>query len=152
MIRKRGEKMGTLFWLMLFVIFLIIEIGTMGLTTIWFAGGALVAFILTYFGAGTTVQIVTFLVISIGLLLVTRPIAMRFFNQKRQTTNADSLIGKKAVVYERIDTLHGEGRVEINGMEWSARTVSPEGIVEKDTVVIVEDIQGVKLIVKVEEA
>ncbi len=143
--------MGTLFWLMLFVIFLIIEIGTMGLTTIWFAGGALVAFVLTYFGAGTTVQFVAFFVVSIVLLLVTRPIAMKFFNRKRQSTNADSLVGKKAVVYERVDTLRGEGRVEINGMEWSARTATPEGVIEKDTVVIIEDIQGVKLIVKSEE-
>ena len=143
--------MGTLFWLMLFVIFLIIEIGTMGLTTIWFAGGALVAFVLTYFGAGTTVQFVAFFVVSIVLLLVTRPIAMKFFNRKRQSTNADSLVGKKAVVYERVDTLRGEGRVEINGMEWSAKTAAPEGVIEKDTVVIIEDIQGVKLIVKSEE-
>lgn len=143
--------METIFWLILFVILLVIEILTMGLTTVWFAGGALVAFILAFVGFGLPVQIIVFLLVSIGLLVLTRPIAMKFFNQERQKTNAESLIGQKAIVLETIDTLHGTGRAEVNGMEWSAKTDNPEKIIELGEVVVIEGIQGVKLIVKKEE-
>ena len=144
--------METIFWLILFVIFLIIEILTMGLTTIWFAGGALVAFILAYVGFGLPVQIIVFLLVSIALLVLTRAIAMKFFNQERQKTNAERLIGQKAVVLEKIDTLHGTGRAEVNGMEWSAKTDDAEETIEAGEVVVIEGIQGVKLIVNKEEA
>lgn len=143
--------METIFWLIMFVVLLVIEILTMGLTTVWFAGGALVAFVLAYIGFGLPVQIIVFLLISIGLLVLTRPIAMKFFNQERQKTNAESLIGQKAVVIEKIDTLHGTGRAEVNGMEWSAKTDDADMIIEAEEVVIIEGIQGVKLIVKKEE-
>ena len=143
--------METIFWLILFVILLVIEILTMGLTTVWFAGGALVAFILAFVGFGLPVQIIVFLLVSIGLLVLTRPIAMKFFNQERQKTNAESLIGQKAVVLETIDTLHGTGRAEVNGMEWSAKTDDTDEIISQGEVVVIEGIQGVKLIVKKEE-
>lgn len=143
--------MGTIYWLILFIIFLIAEIATMGLTTIWFAGGALVAGLLSRFEVEPVVQIFVFLVVSIALLILTRPIAKKYFNQDRQKTNADRLIGQKAIVFEQIDTLRGTGRVEVNGMEWSARTVDANGIIEKGTVVVIESIQGVKLVVKQEE-
>lgn len=144
--------METIFWLILFVVLLIIEIFTMGLTTVWFAGGALVAFILAFAGLGLPVQIIVFLLVSILLLVLTRPIAIKFFNQERQKTNADRLIGQRAVVLETIDTLHGTGRVEVNGMEWSAKVEDPIAVIEAGTVVSIEGIQGVKLIVKKEEA
>ena len=143
--------METIFWLILFVILLVIEILTMGLTTIWFAGGALVAFILAFVGFGLPVQIIVFLLVSIGLLVLTRPIAMKFFNQERQKTNAESLIGQKAIILERIDTLHGTGRAEVNGMEWSAKTDDSDETIDAGEVVVIEGIQGVKLIVRKEE-
>ena len=144
--------METIFWLILFVVLLIIEIFTMGLTTVWFAGGALVAFVLAFAGLGLPVQIIVFLLVSILLLVLTRPIAIKFFNQERQKTNADSLIGQRAVVLETIDTLHGTGRVEVNGMEWSAKAEDLSAVIETGAVVTIEGIQGVKLIVKKEEA
>ena len=144
--------METIFWLILFVVLLIIAIFTMGLTTVWFAGGALVAFVLAFAGLGLPVQIIVFLLVSILLLVLTRPIAIKFFNQERQKTNADSLIGQRAVVLETIDTLHGTGRVEVNGMEWSAKVEDATAVIEAGTVVSIEGIQGVKLIVKKEEA
>ena len=143
--------METLFWLIMFAVLLVIEILTMGLTTVWFAGGALVAFILAFVGFGLPVQIIVFLLVSIGLLVLTRPIAKKFFNQERQKTNAESLIGQKAVVLETIDTLHGTGRAEVNGMEWSAKTDDTDEIISPGEVVVIEGIQGVKLIVKKEE-
>lgn len=143
--------METIFWLILFVILLIIEILTMGLTTVWFAGGALVAFILAYVGLGLPVQIIVFLLVSIILLILTRPIAIKFFNKERQKTNAESLIGQKAVVLEMIDTIHGTGRVEVNGMEWSAKVDEASYLIDVGEIVVIEGIQGVKLIVRKEE-
>lgn len=143
--------MQAFYWLILFVIALVVEIATMGLTSIWFAGGALIAWVAAKLGFGVAVQIVVFVIASILLLILTRPIAVKFFNVERQKTNAESLIGECAVVIEDIDTLKTQGRVEIRGMEWSAKTDEPDGKIAKDTVVVVDGIQGVKLIVRDKE-
>lgn len=110
--------METMYWLLIFIVLLVIEIGTMGLTTIWFAGGALAAFIMGIIGFGTGVQIAVFSIVSIVLLVSTRPIALKYFNKERQKTNAESLIGKQALVLEEVDTLHnkGSGRGERPGV------------------------------------
>ena len=142
--------MATIFWLMTFVVLLVVEIVTLGLTTVWFALGAIAAFLAAYVGASVLVQIIVFLIVSVVLLIVTRPIVMKHFNQKRERTNAESLIGQKAIVIETIDSIHGVGRVEVNGMEWSAKT-DESGVIEKDTIVSIKGIQGVKLIVEKEE-
>lgn len=143
--------MQTGYWLIIFIILLVIEIFTMGLTTIWFAGGALAAFLIGVIGFGVKVQMVVFLAVSILLLVLTRPVVVKYFNRERQKTNAESLIGKRAYVIEDIDTMKAVGRVEIRGQEWSAKTDEPDGKIAKDTVVVVEGIQGVKLIVREEE-
>ena len=143
--------METMYWLLIFIVLLVIEIGTMGLTTIWFAGGALSAFIMGIIGFGTGVQIAVFSIVSIVLLVSTRPIALKYFNKERQKTNAESLIGKQALVLEEVDTLHNKGVVEVNGQEWSAKTEEPSGVIAKNTVVTIEGIQGVKLIIKEKE-
>ena len=142
--------MATIFWLMTFVVLLVVEIVTLGLTTVWFALGAIAAFLAAYVGASVLVQIIVFLIVSVALLIVTRPIVMKHFNQKRERTNAESLIGQKAIVIETIDSIHGVGRVEVNGMEWAAKTDESE-LIEKDTIVSIKGIQGVKLIVEKEE-
>ena len=143
--------METMYWLLIFIVLLVIEIGTMGLTTIWFAGGALAAFIMGIIGFGTGVQIAVFSIVSIVLLVSTRPIALKYFNKERQKTNAESLIGKQALVLEEVDTLHNKGVVEVNGQEWSAKTEEPSGVIAKNTVVTIEGIQGVKLIIREKE-
>lgn len=143
--------MQTIVWLGIFVILLIIEILTMGLTTIWFAGGALAAFGAGVIGFGLLVQVVGFIVVSVLLLVLTRPLAVKYFNQERQKTNAESLIGQQALVIEDIDTLQSVGRVEVNGQEWSAKTDEANGKIEKNRVVVIDGIQGVKLIVRDKE-
>lgn len=143
--------MHTIYWLVLFVILLVIEIFTMGLTTIWFAGGALAAFAAGVLGFGTVVQIIVFAAVSILLLVMTRPLAVKYFNQERQKTNAELLIGQQALVLEEIDTLQSVGRVEVSGQEWSAKTDDPNGKIAKNAVVVIDGIQGVKLIVRKKE-
>ena len=97
--------MDAILWLAAVVVLLVIEIATLGLTTIWFAGGALIAGIAAVAGAGRVVQFVLFLIVSLILLIFTRPIAMRYLNTNRTRTNAESLIGKEAVVTQTIDIL-----------------------------------------------
>ncbi len=143
--------MKMIYWLAIFIVLLVIEIITMGLTTIWFAGGALMALAAGLLGFGNTVQIVVFVVVSALLLILTRPLAVKYFNQERLKTNAESLIGQRALVIEDIDTLEARGRVEIRGQEWAAKTDEPDGKLAKNTVVVVNGIQGVKLIVRARE-
>ena len=82
------------------------------------------------------------------LLIFTRPVAMRYFNKETVQTNANSLIGKKAVVIQEIDNLAQTGQVRINDIEWTARSVDDGVKIEKDTIVEIREIQGVKLIVR----
>lgn len=137
----------TILWLIVFVLMVIIEIATMGLATIWFAGGAVVAFFLALFGVPVKIQIVVFLVVSFLLLFITRPVAMKHLNLKRIKTNVDELVGKHAIVTEEIENLKGAGQITLNGIEWTARSESNETIPVNTEVEIVE-IKGVKAFVK----
>lgn len=134
-------------WLIALVVFIVIEIATMGLTTIWFAGGALIALVLALVDVSFYVQLAAFLVISIVLLVCTRSLAMKFFNGKRVKTNVDSIIGKQAIVLAEIDNLKEEGQVILNGMEWSARAYENGTVIPVGAVVEVKEVQGVKLMV-----
>ena len=127
--------MYTMAWLVIFIVLLVIEIITMGLTTIWFAGGALMALLMAFIGFGLPVQIGVFLVVSVALLIFTRPVEVKFFKTGRQKTHEERLIGQQAVVLKDVDTLHAAGLVEVNGQEWSAKTDEPIGFIPKDSVV-----------------
>lgn len=138
----------TILWLVALVAFIVIEIATMGLTTIWFAGGALAAVIAAALGLPLAVQIVLFLAVSFILLYFTRPIAVKYFNKDRVRTNAESLVGRQAIVISEIDNLQGIGQVTVNGIEWTARSAE-EGIgIPVGSVVEIVAINGVKLIVE----
>ena len=140
--------MEPLLWLIVLAVLLIIEAITVGLTTIWFAGGALIAAVLSWMGMGIAVQCGAFLLISLVLLIFTRPLAVRYMNRGMTKTNVDSLIGEKAVVIQEINNLAQTGQVRINDIEWMARTVSDEELIPANTVVEIEAVRGVKLIVK----
>ena len=138
----------TVLWLIILVVLIIIELLTMGLTTIWFAGGALVATILSIFNVPVSIQVIVFLVVSAVLLYFTRPIAVKNLNKDRVRTNAESLVGRQAIVISEIDNLQGIGQVSIGGMEWSARTRDDNMKLPVGTVATVLAINGVKLIVE----
>ena len=140
--------MYSIFWFAAFGVLLLIEILTLGLTTIWFAIGALAAMILAIIGFSLPVQIIGFLVVSVVLLWFTRPVATRYLNSKTTKTTAESLVGKKARVTENINNLKSEGTVIINGLEWTARSTKDEVTFRTDDIVRVAGISGVKLIVE----
>lgn len=138
----------TVLWLAILVVLVVIELLTMGLTTIWFAGGALVATIASLFGAPLALQVILFLAASALLLYFTRPIAVKYFNKDRVRTNAESLVGRQAIVISEIDNLQGIGQVNVGGMEWSARTRVDGVKLPVGTVTTILAINGVKLIVE----
>ena len=135
-------------WIIVLIAAIFIEAMTMGLTSIWFAGGALTAIILELLNAGTYLQVIVFLVISLLLLYFTRPVAVKLFNKERVKTNAEGLIGKQAVVTDTIHNLKTTGKVVVAGQEWSARSSDEETIFETGEIVRIVDIKGVKLIVE----
>ena len=140
--------MSQFLWLALMVLFLVVEWATVGLVSIWFAGGALVAMLLAAAGAGTIWQIVAFLIVSALLLVLTRPFAVKFINTKKEKTNYEGIIGKIVRVTERVDNYGQTGSANVGGQEWTARSEEDTVILETGTLAKVVNIKGVKLILK----
>ena len=143
------SEMVTL-WLVVLIVSIGVEVATLGLTSIWFAGGAIVAVIAAAFHTPVWLQILLFFVISLLLLFFTRPVAVRYFNKDRVRTNVESMIGRQAIVTSEIDNLQGIGQVTVGGQEWSARTEADGLKLQPGTVVDIVAVSGVKLIVKVD--
>lgn len=137
-------------WLILLAFLILVEIVTLGLTTIWFAGGALVAFIVSLFYDNLLLEIILFLLISLALLFFTRPIMKKYFNSTRAKTNYAAIIGREALVISTIDNINAAGLVVVDGQEWTARSLEGD-IIDKGTKVIVDSISGVKLIVSIKK-
>lgn len=140
----------SIIWLIVMVACLFVEFSTMGLTSIWFAGGALFSLIIALIGGPLWLQVLVFLVVSIVLIIFTRPLATKYFNKNRAKTNVNSVAGKQAIVTEQIDNLKGMGQIVTNGMEWTARSFD-DSVIEEGTVVTIERIEGVKAIVKIKK-
>ena len=137
----------SLFWLAALVLFGLAEAVTVGLTSIWFAAGALAALLATALNASVLIQIVVFLAVSFVALLLVRPLAQRFINDRHVATNADRVIGQEGVVTEAIDNLKAQGQVSVDGAPWTARTDPDAPPIPAGTAVRVLRIEGVKLIV-----
>ncbi len=141
-----------IFWLVVLAICAVVELVTMGLTSVWFAGGALAAALIALVCPYFWVQVVLFIVVSLVLLIFTKPIAVKFFNKGRVKTNAESLIGQRAIVVSEIDNLKGIGEVTVSGLDWSARTEEDGLVIPEKAVVMIKRIEGVKLIVELDES
>ncbi len=145
---SKEEKDMMYVWLALVIIFVVAECMTVGLFSIWFAGGALVAMILSMAGAGIVWQAVTFLVVSGILLVATRPFVKKYLMNKNVKTNYESVIGEVAKVIETIDNYNQTGAAFADGKEWTARSAKDTVVMEKGSLVKVTAIEGVKLIVE----
>lgn len=133
-------------WLGLLVFFGLLEAATVGLTSVWFALGALVALVSASIGSPEWLQIVWFLLVS-GLTLVgLRPMTQKYLKLKKISTNADRAIGQIGVVREKIDNIAGTGLVHVDGKLWTARSDTGAAI-EKGAEVTILRIEGVKVIV-----
>ena len=135
--------MEAIIWLVLMVIFLVMEAMTVVTVSLWFAVGALVALLVSLVGLELWVQIVLFFIVSGVLLACLRPMVQRHFNPKLSRTNVDALVGSKGYVTADIDNISAAGQVKLGSMEWSAR--SANGLpIPAGTLVKVSYIEGVK--------
>jgi len=134
-------------WFIVFLMFFVMELITMGLTTVWFAIGALVGFIFALIGLPVWSQCVVFVVVSTVILIFMRPFALKFINNKSIKTNVDTMKGKTGKVVKEINNVEGKGEILVEGLEWTARTENGE-VLEKGTMVTIVRIEGVKAIVK----
>lgn len=133
-------------WATAFVVFVIAELATVGLVSVWFAVGALAAVIAAALGGALWLQMALFMALSILLLILTRPFAKNYVNSRKKPTNADRVFEMAAVVTENIDNIEGTGAVRVDGKIWTARSAGGE-ILPCGTVVRPVKIEGVKLIV-----
>ncbi len=108
-------------WLLLVVGFLVLEAVTAGLVSVWFAIGALFAFLTSLITSSLTVQIIVFFVISIALILATLPLAKKYRSNKSLKTNAQRNIGLTGTVVVEISP-QMPGRVKVDGVDWTAKS------------------------------
>ena len=136
-------------WLIVAVVFFVGELVCPTFFLFWFAIGALAALLTTFITANLTVQIIVFLIISIVLAIFMKPITNKLFqNKTKDELNMNGIIGKNAIVTKEIDNVKGVGEVKIHGETWSAVNEEDEKVIEAGKQVIVQKIDGVKLVVK----
>lgn len=133
-----------LVWLVALIVFAVAEAATVGLVSLWFAGGALVALIAAGVNAPIWLQVLLFLVVSFVMLILLRPFVKKVSKSQRIRVNADRHIGRTALVTEEIDNLEERGAVRLDGVIWSARSESGE-VIPVGTKIVVRRIAGVKV-------
>lgn len=136
------------FWIILFLVLLIVEAGTLSLTTIWFAGGAFVACIVSMIWDNRLPEFIVFFVVSFALLFFVRPSALRRFNRRRTKTNVEAVIGRTVRIVEKVDNLADTGRARLDGMEWAAVSIDDDQILSVGEFAVVERVEGVKLVLR----
>ena len=134
----------TMIWLAIMIVLIGIEIVTVGLTTIWFAIGALAAILAAFM----IVQIAVFLIVSLGMLIFTRPFAMKYINATHIKTNYEGIIGKIVRITQDVDNLNATGAAIVNGQEWTVRSNQDDMKIQAGNLAKVIRISGVKLIVE----
>ena len=136
------------FWLIAAGFFVVLEIATMGFLVFWFAIGALAALAISFVTDSILIQALVFLVVSTILLFATKPLVNKFLpNDSFIKTNSYTVEGKVGKVTVDIEPIEGKGQVKVDGETWSAKSAD-EAYIPKDTEIIVEKIEGVKVIVK----
>lgn len=137
-------------WIGIAILAVVIEIATLGLTTLWFAIGAVAAALSAKFGLGVTDQFVVFGVVSLTTLFFTRPLFKKYLMKTTTKTNVEALIGKEVKVTETIDNI-SSGLIILNGVEWTAKSKIEEKI-EKDLVVEIVEVVGNTVFVRSKSA
>ncbi|MCU1657320.1 MAG: hypothetical protein JWO57_1976 [Pseudonocardiales bacterium] len=135
-----------LIWLIVSGAFAAAEAVTLTLVLVMFAGGAAAAAIVAAFGAPVVLQCIVAIVATIALLGVVRPVARRHLVLgPGVVTGTDALVGTEAIVLSKVD--QHDGRVRLNGAEWSARAFDPTQVLPAGTVVRVIHIAGATAVV-----
>ena len=141
---------AAIIWLILMIVFILMETTTVMLVSVWFAAGALVALILSLFSLPLPVQVIAFAVVSCGLLALLRPMVQKFLKPKIVKTNVDSVIGSTGPVTVAIENNTAVGQVKLGALYWTARSTTGNPIPE-GTLVRVDRVEGVKVYVSTVE-
>lgn len=142
--------MNTILWFAAMLFFAIVEAGTVGLVSIWFAAGSLAAMIAATCGATLEVQIILAVGVSVLCLAALRPLVKRFITPKLVRTNVDAVLEQEGIVTEAIDNLRACGAVKVGAVVWTARSTTGEPIPVGATVQV-DRVEGVKLFVSATE-
>ena len=138
--------MGIWIWLILAVVFLIVEASTVTMVSLWFAIGSLAALAVALLGGSWGLQAAVALAVSAAMLAALRPMVRKHFTPKLTKTNVDAVIGSRGYVTADIDNVSATGTVKLGAMEWTARSADGSAI-PAGTLVRVERIEGVKAFV-----
>ncbi|MEK8170281.1 NfeD family protein [Streptomyces sp. M19] len=110
------------------------------------AVGAVAGAITDALGGGIVLQVVVFCVVSVALVAVVRPLAVRSRSQRpAHQSGVDALKGRQAVVLERVDG--SGGRIKLAGEVWSARALDTDQAYEPGSQVDVVEIEGATAVV-----
>ncbi|WP_294751225.1 NfeD family protein [uncultured Ruminococcus sp.] len=144
--------MEILFWALAVIAFVIAEVLTIQLVSIWFAAGAFVTLFATYFFELSWIQqLGVFIVASAVFLVMSLPLIRKRKKNRAVATNADLDVGRHATVIEEINCDKGTGRVTLSGVNWSAVPENENEVISEGTVVIVKKVMGAKLLVAPEK-
>ena len=139
-------NLAAILWLVLLIVFLVVEAVTVTLVSLWFAAGALAALLVSFFGAAIWLQVLIFLAVSAAALAALRPMARKYIRPKITATNVDAVIGSTGLVTVAVDNVTASGQVKLGAMVWSARSTSGDPIPE-GTLIKADRIEGVKVFV-----
>ena len=136
-------------WFILLIVFIVAEVLTAGpLVSIWFCFGSLCAMVAASAGVPFYVQLIIFVVISIALLILTKPFVKKYVHKNIIKTNVEAIIGQHGVVIEDINNLDAKGAIKVAGKVWTARSISENDMIHQGEEVEIVSIEGVKAIVK----
>lgn len=138
---------AAVFWLVMIVVFLLVEAATVALVSTWFALGSLAAMLVSILKVPVWFQAAVFVIVSAICLTALRPLVRKHIQPKLTKTNVDAVVGATGLVITPIDNVSAVGQVKLGAMTWTARSVSGEPI-PQGTMVKVVRIEGVKAFVE----
>ena len=142
----------SLLWLVVLVVAIVFEVRTSDVVSVWFMPAAAVALLLSFFKGETPLsafwlQVAAFVVVAIVSFLIFKiSFNKKVKKNKKGKTNLTALIGERCLVTEEISNIHVKGTVNLKGVVWSARSADDNDVIEEGTVVVVDRIDGVKLV------
>lgn len=139
-----------LMWLIVTIIFIILEIFTPGFLIAIFSIGSLLAMIIAFFIKNIYIQLFIFSLANLLSYIFLRPIFIKLINKtnEKNKTNVDLLIGKKVKIIEKVDNIAETGRVKISGVDWKAVSIDDNITFEVDEIAEIVKVQGAKVIIK----
>jgi membrane protein implicated in regulation of membrane protease activity len=137
----------TLIWLIGAGILTVIEAVTITFFFIWIAIGAVAASLVSYYGGPLWLQMIIFAIVSVVLIIVTKPLAKKLNQNTALKHTKDTLIGKRCIVTKEIDNSKSKGEVKLDGVFWKAKSSQDNIVIKEGNDVYVTRLDRLKLVV-----